>query len=82
MIQEWSFKEIVRNICVQLHNALLFLQEEDDGVILLQCIDSIDEKKAYLLILDAGNMTELCRATVQSRATVPMPLHGHFVPSA
>ncbi|ROT64719.1 Beta,beta-carotene 15,15'-monooxygenase [Penaeus vannamei] len=56
--------------------------EEDDGVILLQCIDSIDEKKAYLLILDAENMTELCRATVQSRATVPMPLHGHFVPSA
>ncbi|XP_042863590.1 carotenoid isomerooxygenase-like [Penaeus japonicus] len=56
--------------------------DEDDGVILLQCIDSIDEKKAYLLILDAENMTELCRATVQSRATVPMPLHGHFVPSA
>lgn len=54
---------------------------EDDGIILLQCLDSIDEQKAYLLMLDAGNMTELCRASVKTRATVPMPLHGHFVPS-
>lgn len=54
---------------------------EDDGVIMLQCVDSQDEKKAYLLVLDAANMTEICRASVTTPSAVPMPLHGHYIPN-
>ncbi|XP_045599532.1 carotenoid isomerooxygenase [Procambarus clarkii] len=53
---------------------------EDDGVILLQCVNSQDEKKTYLLVLDAKNMTEICRASVTTTSSVPMPLHGHYIP--
>lgn len=55
---------------------------EDDGVILVQCLNSEDEKEGYLLILDASNMTELCRATFRTPSSVTMPLHGHFIPAA
>ncbi|KAK7074836.1 Beta,beta-carotene 15,15'-monooxygenase [Halocaridina rubra] len=55
--------------------------EEDDGVILVQCLHSKDDKESYFLILDASNMTVLCRATVRTPAPVPMPLHGIYVPT-
>ncbi|KAG7156258.1 Carotenoid isomerooxygenase-like 1 [Homarus americanus] len=55
---------------------------EDDGILLLQCIDSQHEKKTYLLVLDAANMTEICRASVNTPSAVPMPLHGHYIPAS
>ncbi|KAK4298434.1 hypothetical protein Pmani_029226 [Petrolisthes manimaculis] len=54
---------------------------EDEGVLLLLCLDSVNEKLAYLVGLDASNMTELFRAQVTTPSAVPMPLHPHFVPA-
>ncbi|XP_064111870.1 carotenoid isomerooxygenase-like isoform X1 [Macrobrachium nipponense] len=55
---------------------------KDDGVILVQGLNSLDEKEGYLLVLDASTMSELARATFRTPSAVTMPLHALFIPAA
>jgi beta,beta-carotene 9',10'-dioxygenase len=48
---------------------------EDDGVI-LSVINNLREKKSYLLILDARNLSELAR--VEAPHPIPFGFHGKF----
>ena len=50
-------------------------------MLVLQCLDSCDSSIAYLLVLDAADLTEMCRASVSTPSAVPMPLHGIYVPA-
>ncbi|XP_075047214.1 carotenoid-cleaving dioxygenase, mitochondrial isoform X2 [Mixophyes fleayi] len=52
--------------------------EEDDGVILSAVVTPHQDKTTFLLILDAKNFTEICRAEVPVR--MPYGFHGIFVP--
>ncbi|CAL4115505.1 unnamed protein product, partial [Meganyctiphanes norvegica] len=54
--------------------------DEDDGVIAVLCIKSGDEKCVLLLILDAASMQEVARGTCSTPGSIPIPLHGHFIP--
>ncbi|XP_063045079.1 beta,beta-carotene 15,15'-dioxygenase-like [Engraulis encrasicolus] len=53
--------------------------EEDDGVILSSVVSTNPEKPPFLVILNAKNMEEICRAAVD--APIHMDLHGVFIPS-
>ncbi|XP_053307678.1 carotenoid-cleaving dioxygenase, mitochondrial-like [Spea bombifrons] len=52
--------------------------KEDDGVILSVVVTPHQDKKTFLLVLDAKNFTEIGRAEVPVH--VPYLLHGIFVP--
>ena len=49
---------------------------EDDGVILSVVLDSLAET-SYLLLLDARDMREICRAKLAS--AIPFGFHGNFL---
>lgn len=50
-------------------------EREDDGVLLSVTLDAARER-SYLLVLDAGNLEELARATVPH--AIPFGFHGQF----
>ncbi|KAG0726478.1 Carotenoid isomerooxygenase [Chionoecetes opilio] len=56
-------------------------ESEDDGLILFLGIDSQNDKRVSLVVLDAATMTEVGRASVVTPAPVPMPLHGLYIPA-
>ena len=53
---------------------------EDDGVLLSVVLQPGSDSKPYLLILDAGDMTEMARATLPFR--IPRDIHGVFHPNS
>ena len=53
-----------------------FLQDEDKGVLLSQVYDG-KRRETFLLVLDAGNMREVCRAYTGHR--VPISFHGQWL---
>ncbi|CAN2389995.1 Beta-carotene oxygenase, partial [Pristimantis euphronides] len=52
--------------------------DEDDGVLLSVVVSPCQDKTAFLLILDAKNFKEICRAEVPVQ--MPYGFHGIFVP--
>ena len=52
--------------------------EEDDGVLVSACTGANGEK-SFLLVLDARNMEEVCRANMP--VNMGMALHGNFFPT-
>ena len=63
------------------YSPTVYLQEEDDGVLLsalLRC-KGLDNE-VCLLILDAKSFTELGRVEFKAPSQVPKCLHGWFVP--
>ena len=50
-------------------------RSEDDGVLLSVTLDAARER-SYLLVLDAGSLEELARATVPH--AIPFGFHGQF----
>ena len=51
---------------------------EDDGVVLVQCYDSL-RQDSFLLCLDARSMQEIARA--YTGMTCPISFHGHWLPT-
>ena len=50
-------------------------QREDDGVLLSVVLDA-GEGSSFLLVLDAGTLSEIARATVPHH--IPFGFHGQF----
>ena len=53
--------------------------DEDDGVILAQVLDGINQQ-TYLLVLDAATMTEVAAANLEPGLTTPYTQHGRWFP--
>ncbi|GAB4814118.1 hypothetical protein N2152v2_001164 [Parachlorella kessleri] len=55
---------------------------EDDGVLLSIVLQGdAEQPRSFLLLLDAGSMSELGRATIPPGLLVPFGFHGNFFPS-
>lgn len=55
--------------------------DEDDGVVAVFCVRSDELQFGCLVFIDAKTMTECARVCFTPHATVPMPMHGLFVPA-
>ena len=54
-------------------------EDEDDGLLLAGVTDLREGRKDFLVVLDAKDMLEVCRAQVE--AHVPHLFHGIFLPN-
>nr|XP_045609656.1 carotenoid isomerooxygenase-like [Procambarus clarkii] len=54
---------------------------EDDGVVLVTLLHADDKTKVTLLVLAAGDMTEVARVSFTTPSDVPRSLHGIYIPA-
>ncbi len=63
--------------CDHLTDGFLYLQEEDNGVVLSVVAGA--DGRSFLLVLDAGSFEEVARAYLPYG--IPYGFHGSFVPA-
>lgn len=61
--------------------ALTQEDREDDGVILSMVMSEADERKGFLLVLDAKTMKEVARADFATPSALTPTFHGIFLPA-
>ena len=56
-------------------------KSEDEGVLCINLLSATSQHNAFLLILDAKNLTELARIKFSTEGSVAQAMHGIFVPN-